>query len=789
MEGIRDMEAGNKVIDDNAPLPESAVMALSVRARHTLERMPIPKTYGGIKSITYEKVMSMQNAGAKTAREIMEFRQKCLDGTILSDPPVPTAAAASPLGPPRIDDPLPAIVIERLSNRARNVLGGNGIKLTPRGICALDFDEVKAFPKAGKKVAGELMDLKQRCIDGSVWDEAVTAGIDPGRFGSLSEFVMAVAQTTCKKIDERGAKIMSDYMGLLNVEGKKTLEEVSKEFGLTRERVRQISAKFESCMFSASGKAKLAEFVQCASSIFEQRNGVVKKGEIAAGLNAAYPAWTGTTEFSALRLLGFCGVKIETNDSGRLAWMTGGRIVQRYATFLNLLDDEKIPLESLTSEAVLNNADALGLAGITEDEYMFLVYRAFDKDCQARGENKSRWALFLKLRCGLPVGDAAKRRYVVTRVLRSAGARGLTYSELVDACRAIDPAVDIGTEANLKSDADKNQQYNLDGTGVGLLIYDYGDKTHERRYSLDVFFEDTELVGMLMDAGDQLRRHMEANSVGAANITKLVDELNDCLPERYAADGLPSACVYHLMWKHNAGGLKYYDHPNVAHPDIVDANGGKVPEMAISWVVYEYFLCAGHETATSAQLADFCDVILGLDRVIAKATVLPNVMGEKVIVDGEERYKLKRPVDGIEEPNLLLDGGKIDAELTFSSPRLPLGMKMDESGRALNFSTYVRLFLMELAKSGYAFTEDEERELADPGWCYQNLGSGKAVFVRAEPDSTRPSISYWRVTYRVGKTAYWVSRSWRDECKHLFDKWASDISVRAGFAFKPYEMA
>ena len=195
MEGIRDMEAGNKVIDDNAPLPESAVMALSVRARHTLERMPIPKTYGGIKSITYEKVMSMQNAGAKTAREIMEFRQKCLDGTILSDPPVPTAAAASPLGPPRIDDPLPAIVIERLSNRARNVLGGNGIKLTPRGICALDFDEVKAFPKAGKKVAGELMDLKQRCIDGSVWDEAVTAGIDPGRFGSLSVLAWRISRT------------------------------------------------------------------------------------------------------------------------------------------------------------------------------------------------------------------------------------------------------------------------------------------------------------------------------------------------------------------------------------------------------------------------------------------------------------------------------------------------------------------------------------------------------------------------------------------------------------------
>ena len=28
--------------------------------------------------------------------------------------------------------------------------------------------------------------------------------------------------------------------------------------------------------------------------------------------------------------------------------------------------------------------------------------------------------------------------------------------------------------------------------------------------------------------------------------------------------------------------------------------------------------------------------------------------------------------------------------------------------------------------------------------------------------------------------------SWRDECRHLFDKWASDISARAGSSFEPY---
>lgn len=784
-----DMESEKMVTDDNAPLPESAIMALSVRARHTLERMTFPKTFGGIKSITYEKVMSMQNAGAKTAREIMELREKCLTGAVLPAPPAPEPEGIPPREPPRIDDPLPTLVIEGLSGRTRSVIDENGIEMTPRGICELDFDKVKAFHRAGKLVAGELMGLKRKCLDGSVWNEAASDGIDPAQFGSLSEFVMDVAQKTCKKIDGRGEKLISDYMGLLNVGQKKTLEGMGKEFGLTRERIRQLSAQFERCMFSAHGKAMFSEFIQSAAAIFARRNGVIKKGELVAGLNAAYPVWTGTTEFSALRLLGYCGVEIEANDSGRMAWMTGGTIAQRYEKFFNLLEDEKVPLESLTFRAVQDNADSLGLAGITEDEYMFLVYRAFDRDCRQLGENKSRWALFLRLRCGLPVGDARRRRYVEAQALRKAGMRGLTYVELVDACREIDPSIDIVGEQQSLSDADPNQQYDMDGTGARLFIYDFGGKTRERRFSLDVFFEDPELVRMLKDAGDQLRKRMEENSVGAANIAQLVDEVNDCLPEPYSADGLPSACIYHLMRKHNAGGLKYYDHPNVAHPDIVEANGGRVPEMAISWVVYEYFLYAGHEIATSAQLLDFCDVILGLDRVIAQATVLPNVMGEKVTINGEVQYRLKPPVDGIDPPQVLLKDGRIDSELTFSSPRLPLGMKMDASGRALNLSTYVRLFLVELAKSGYAFTEDEERELADPGWCGRNIGGGKAVFVRVEPGSTRPSMSYWRVPYRVGKTAYWVSRSWRDEYKHLFDKWASDISARAGFAFKPYEMA
>ena len=81
---------------------------------------------------------------------------------------------------------------------------------------------------------------------------------------------------------------------------------------------------------------------------------------------------------------------------------------------------------------------------------------------------------------------------------------------------------------------------------------------------------------------------------------------------------------------------------------------------------------------------------------------------------------------------------------------------------------------------------DEETELADPGWCGVHLGPQKAVFLRAAPGSSRPSTKYWRVTYRVGYTDYWVNSGWLDKYKHRFDQWAQALAQRAGFTFEPY---
>ena len=768
-------------IDDNAPLPKGAIETLPVRARHVLENMAFPKTYGGIRGVTYEQVLAERNSGVKTARQVMEFREACLNGTIAPERPVAI---------PRIEDDLPPLALVNLSVRTRNILAKYGVEKTPRGVCALDRARIREFEGAGRLVADELMALKARCLDGTVWEDEVEAVVEeairPEQFGSFAEYVLAVAAKTCRSFDERRGKILADYLGLLNVEEVKTLDALGTECGVTRARVQQIAAKLERELFSEQGRAIFAEFVHCVETIFSQGRGILGTGDLAAGLEAILP-WTGTTEFSVLKLLAYCGVEVEANASGFMAWMTGGDVEDRYETYLGLLDDADVPLEDLTQEAVLRDADQLGLDEITEGEYRFLVQRVFDRNKgRLWGEDKARWCLFLRLRCGLDPSEAERRRYAVARALRAIGLKGATREELAEACRAIDSSVGDLTDRQLDSDANPQLKYDMDGTGARLMIYDFGDRTHEKRYALDVFFRDDELLRVIRAAGDRLRRHMERNGLGAANITRLRKNIQKELPEKYA-DGLPSACVYWLMRENGVSGFKYYDHPNVAHPDILDASG-RVPEQAISWLVYEYFLMAGHETATWAQLLDFCEVMLGMDGVIAAATVLPAIWGGKVVVDGVEQCALKAPTDTDDPPNLLLEGGEFDSELSFCVPRNPLGMEFDADGRARNMNTYVRAFLYELGKSGYAFTEDEERELADAGWCEAHLGIVKSAFIRAAPGSKRPNHSYWKVTYSVGGVEYWVSQYWRETYKSRFDAWAVDLAARAGFAFEPYEI-
>lgn len=775
------------IIDENTPIPESAIMKLSVRAYNVFSKMSFPKTYAGVKAVTYDMVMNERNAGAKTAREIMEFRSKLLEQAGIEDLLCICSNETAQIDIPRVDEELPPIVIQLLSKRTRGVIEENKIKMTPRGISELDYKSIKSFPRAGDKVAAELMTLKAKCLSGDIWNVLVEDRIEPENYNSLSEFVMAVANKICTRINPLKEKVLADYLGLLNVERKKTLEEVGSESGgVSRERIRQIAKKLESEMFSEGGKAIFAKFVNVVKVIFDYGNGIVKGVDLIAGVSAAYPQWAGTTKFSVLQLLKYYGIEIEENESGRIAWMSGGRIGCRYKTFLSLLDNLNVPLENLTLDAILTNADSIGLSGITEDEYMFLVYRSYEKDGRIRGDDKSRWALFLKLRCGMRVGDAAKRRYVVSLALRKAGMRGLTYNELVSACKEIDPSIDIGDEKNVLSDADITQCYDMDGTGVRLIVYDFGNRIRDKRYSLDIFFKDDDLIKVIKKAGEQLREHMEKNSLGVVNVTRLCKGIVNELPKKYE-DGLPLACFYFLLRDLEAGGLKYYDCPKVAHPCILDENG-KAPEQAISWVIYEYFIYAGHKTATWAQLLDFCEVMLGMDCMIAASTVLPVVKGNKIVVNGEEHYELRAPNEKIAPPNVLIVGGEFDSQLSFSRPRNALGINLDAEGKARDINTYVRLFLFELAKAKYSFTQDEESQLSDPRWCEKNLGVNKPMFVRKEYRAQRPSTTYWKTCYRIGGGEYWVSDYWAEKYKFKFDKWAEALAKRAGFTFVPYEI-
>ena len=784
-------------VNDNTLLP---VERLSVRARHVFDAMPIPKTYGGIRTVTYDMVLGRPHAGAKTAQEIMEFRDACLDGKILPRSLMPTQNIELPSSLVRADDPLPQPALATLSNRTRNILDKHGIRKTPRGICELDRETIRGLRGAGDKVVDELLEFKKKCLDGSVWEfeehEPVEEDVHPDQFSSLSEYVMAaLTKTVLAKMcwnDARKERIIADYIGLFNVEKENimTLRELGDAIGVSGQTVSNIADRIKADMSSVQGRAVFADYVQRAEAMFAQGNGVVREGCLAAGLNDAF-GWTGTTEFSALRLLEYCGVKIEKNDSGCMAWMTGGLLEAHYQIFVELLENKDVPLESLAMKAVLQNAGLLELDGMTEDEYRFLLCRVREHRLVVDG--KARWDIFLRNKCGLGISESERRglrRAVVAKALYAAGMKGLSHPELVVACREIDPDVDIGDEASLSSDAMPNSNADMDGAGAGLIVYDYVGNKQPTKFSLDVFFKTDELLRSLKEAGERLRAHMEKNGLGAMAITRLVNEIKDRLPEPYS-EGLPSGCVYSLMRKYGIAGLKYYDHPNVAHPAIIEANGGKVPEQAKRWVAYEYFEMCGRETATNYQMLDFCEFMLGMDRKSADGQVLPAVMEHRKEVKGTrvgEYLPLKPPDDKVDPPKVLLEGGEFDSELSFSTSGGPQQMHYNFDGKALDLSTYVRDFLLKLEKSSYSFTADEEVELADPGWCGMHLGYSRAAFLRVEPNSGRPNANYWRRTYRVGRADYWVCSIWRHKDKCRFDKWAQAVAERAGFAFEAYEI-
>lgn len=281
-------------------------LRLSVRARNALRNAGLV-TIGKIVARTPEELLSFRGFG-RTCLEEVEHLMASL-GLQLgagTDSGWATAEAPSlPVERPLTDAqrgwlsrPLTTLI---LSIRAQNSFAALGLKWIG-DLVLLSSEDLATMKNLGRRTIADMQDeLARRGLSLGLsipeWSEATRDDWDR-RFGGLAaetlrrETAAAIAEYGANDADlgsqlralalwlmgERDGLMMIRFMGW---DGKppRTLEEVGQEFGLTRERVRQLAVRFERRVrqrsiapgFLLSAHAALAHLVPCAVAVVEKR--------------------------------------------------------------------------------------------------------------------------------------------------------------------------------------------------------------------------------------------------------------------------------------------------------------------------------------------------------------------------------------------------------------------------------------------------------------------------------------------------------------------------------------
>ena len=236
----------------------------------------------------------------------------------------------------------------------------------------------------------------------------------------------------------------------------------------------------------------------------------------------------------------------------------------------------------------------------------------------------------------------------------------------------------------------------------------------------------------------------------------------------------------------NAGGLEYPSYPRIAYPGV-DAC-----EKAYQWELYQYFRICGRERATYFECISFFVDCLGLQPSIAGAVAFPATGMRKDINDDSVGMLLKMPEKADRFPNVLLGSVKPDPQLNLLAKpeRHPIAScYLSEDGRAVNMTTYARLFMRDLESANYGFTNDDIACLTDPAWCRHNLNISTRLLWPVNNGVLAPRHRVWLEHFNFGTRQFQVQSDWEIRSKAKFDIWAARIAALAGIDFTPYDLA
>ena len=120
-------------------------------------------------------------------------------------------------------------------------------------IAQQDFTKMPQFAQdAYKRIFGQAANIADRSID-----TAALAPVEAASYQLLREQVIDVLDT----LNDREARVLELRFGLEDGRSR-TLEEVGKDFGVTRERIRQIEAKALRKLRHPNRSKKLRDFLE-----------------------------------------------------------------------------------------------------------------------------------------------------------------------------------------------------------------------------------------------------------------------------------------------------------------------------------------------------------------------------------------------------------------------------------------------------------------------------------------------------------------------------------------------
>lgn len=709
-------------------------------------------------------------------------------------PCLPIVSELEPKPLKRPDDLLPTQFVAQLPTRLRRVLEREQVALTPRAIVSVDMATFSEWRSVGRLVTAEMRKLREDCISGVVWDhEEIPVVVKPCDFPSFAAYVRHFLED---RFDLSGSRavVLRDYMTLQDCSEKKSLAEVGDALGLTRERIRQIALRMETHLKSLAACESLVSFTAPVAKYIDENGSFVESVALMRFIDENF-SWQGTLAVPVVELLRIAGFDIALNEDGIVALGFTTNHKPRYDAFIRYVNAHKGRIGSLSYDEMVKVAAANGFDKLGELEYRFYVRYGMTKRVEIKRKNGKRKLVFkldiTSLRAKQYFGitysiaygmrqpsKAPFRREVILTLLEEAGYNGLTVDEVFEKAQERTPDLEW-TIDSVRGTLSSGLM--LDSTGAKAIPYERGrvngDKT---RFALTKFFNDAKTKSVLDQAAQEIKSYMEESGFGVVSIWRTWCKYRDKMP-RY----LPKLGFYAMMREFGSGGLNYTLYPRVAHPTI-----GKC-EKAYQWELFQYFSYCGRKSATSFECLSFFVDCLGIDPVIASATVFPATGMKRVSDDETDPMPLKMPKTIGMVPQVLLNSVKSDPSLSrLSKPdrHFIASCYIDENGKAFTMSVYVRLFLRDLEESGCALSHDDVACLSDPGWCRSNLKIPRQFLWPAGHGERPIKHKTWREPYSFGGENYYINCDWEVRSKSAFDAWAANIAARVGIKFTPYDL-